>query len=384
MGKNIRPLKICFISPGESIHVKRQLNYYLKNGHQVYLISANRSGIDGVVEYIRKNEPRSFLPGLGLLNRLLYYRKCLNIIQPDILQISWLRPKNSVVALLNFHPLVAWPWGSDVLLFSKGYSGLIQRLFIWLIMKRADLILSPSEQIQEMANKIKRHSTPNLVVGIGVDIEKFRKIDSKEQAKSRLSFSPDDYLVFSPRGTMPVYNIDVIIRSIPLVVSHVKNVKYILKIADETGDRQYLQSLKKLISELGVNEYIIPKGLLTETEMVELYNAADLVVSIPSSDAGAITVKEAMACGTAVVVSDLPSLKKVIIDKNNGLVVPVKSETALASAIIEMLTHKEFREGTLEQNIDYVAKNTNFQKDMKCIEQMYYSLLGMGGVKKTI
>ena len=70
--------------------------------------------------------------------------------------------------------------------------------------------------------------------------------------------------------------------------------------------------------------------------MASYYQAADVCVSIPSSDSSPRSVWEAMACGCPVVVSDLPWVHELIEPERDALVVPIEA-AALAGAIGRVL-----------------------------------------------
>jgi glycosyltransferase involved in cell wall biosynthesis len=75
------------------------------------------------------------------------------------------------------------------------------------------------------------------------------------------------------------------------------------------------------------------------------YHLADVVVSIPKTDGMPVTLFEAMACHTPVIVGDLPAYNQVIDDGQTGLRIPLQNPDALAAAILriakeDILTHR--------------------------------------------
>jgi glycosyltransferase involved in cell wall biosynthesis len=53
-------------------------------------------------------------------------------------------------------------------------------------------------------------------------------------------------------------------------------------------------------------------------QMVEVYNSADIAVSIPDSDSAAASVLESLACELPVIASDIPAMRECIDDSVNG------------------------------------------------------------------
>jgi glycosyltransferase involved in cell wall biosynthesis len=62
----------------------------------------------------------------------------------------------------------------------------------------------------------------------------------------------------------------------------------------------------RAIERLGLDGAVIMLGSVPAERMPDVYRAADVVASIPSSDSSPRSVWEALACGSSVVVSDLP------------------------------------------------------------------------------
>ena len=81
-------------------------------------------------------------------------------------------------------------------------------------------------------------------------------------------------------------------------------------------------------------------GHVPYEQMAAYYQAADVCVSIPSSDSSPRSVWEAMACGCPVVVSDLPWVHELIEPGCDALTVPIDAG-ALALAIDRILGDRE-------------------------------------------
>jgi glycosyltransferase involved in cell wall biosynthesis len=91
-------------------------------------------------------------------------------------------------------------------------------------------------------------------------------------------------------------------------------------------------------------------GFVPDGELVELYNAATMLV-LPSFNEGfGLPVAEAMACGLPVAVSDRSSLPEVV--GNAGLLFDPASTDAIASAIRRMLTDDVLRHACREAGLE--------------------------------
>src|SRR3954454_13353544 len=77
-------------------------------------------------------------------------------------------------------------------------------------------------------------------------------------------------------------------------------------------------------------------GHVPYERMVDWYQAADVCVSVASSDSSPRSVWEAMASGTPCVVSDLPWVYELIEPERDALVVPIAPQP-LAAALRRVL-----------------------------------------------
>ncbi len=110
-----------------------------------------------------------------------------------------------------------------------------------------------------------------------------------------------------------------------------------LVIAGQGPNRNHLE---RVAAQLGLDEYVHFPGFVDE--LPKLLGHCSVWVLPSLSEGGRnVTVIEAMATKTPVVVSDLPSLKEVVDDGITGLVVPPANSEALGKAISNLLSDKE-------------------------------------------
>lgn len=125
---------------------------------------------------------------------------------------------------------------------------------------------------------------------------------------------------------------------------------------DIVGDGEELDTLKKLTSELSLENNIIFHGKKTKTELKQFYLESEIVV-LPSEKEGFATVAlEAMSYGACVAASDIPSFREMIIHKETGMLFPFGDAEKLSETISCLLKHKSL-ERELIQNAYYMVKN---------------------------
>jgi glycosyltransferase involved in cell wall biosynthesis len=102
-------------------------------------------------------------------------------------------------------------------------------------------------------------------------------------------------------------------------------------------------------------------------------------VSVPRSDATAVSTLEAMAVGCFPIVSDLPSQVELVEDGENGFRVPVRDAAALSGRIVEALRRPDLRRQALEPNRGLVRRRGLLEENMARMEDLYRGLAARGG-----
>lgn len=128
---------------------------------------------------------------------------------------------------------------------------------------------------------------------------------------------------------------DRVIEAMPKVLEAVPNALYLLAGKGDDAPR-----VKKLISELNLEKKVIMAGYVPEEEMIDHYNLADVFI-MPSKAEGAPAVfLEALSCGVPVVAGNIDGSKTPLLSGEVGLLIDPESVEEIASAIINVLTHR--------------------------------------------
>jgi glycosyltransferase involved in cell wall biosynthesis len=81
--------------------------------------------------------------------------------------------------------------------------------------------------------------------------------------------------------------------------------------------------------------------MVEQTVLPALLAASDFYISPTLADNLPYTVTEAMACGKAVVASNVGGIPEQVVDGVTGRLVPPRNANALADAILGLLEHRE-------------------------------------------
>lgn len=384
-------MKICFVGWGNSIHMQRWMQWFINNGHKVYLITDHLSNMPGITEHdislsdsysgsrlkrYAKFEFNSYY--LRLLNKLLRIdlvkqifkiRKFIREIEPDILHLHTLLYPSYLGVLSNVCPLVVTPWNGDIVW--KTQWSFIRRYAVKSGLAKADLITVDSDELKIKTLQYGRYENKIEYISFGVDTTLFHPEAKSPELRKRLRIDPDASIAYSNRSFEELYNIDIIIRAIPAVLRVLP--KTIFLFSWHSASRK--NYLMELAEGLGVMANVRFIGKIKHDELPGYYAESDVFVTIPTGDTISISLLEAMASGAAPVVSDLPSARECIKDGINGYIVPVRDIDATAQAVIKLLKDKSLRESFTKTNREWVVQNADWNKNMKKVEELYCKLL---------
>jgi glycosyltransferase involved in cell wall biosynthesis len=173
------------------------------------------------------------------------------------------------------------------------------------------------------------------VIPMGVDLEgRFRAQSAKRRKKS---------LLFVGR-LVEKKGLPYLIRAMPMVLE--RHPEASLTIAGSGPDEE---AVRRLVAALGLERHVRFLGAVPNTDIPSLYQAAELVIfpSIVGRDGDqegfGLVLVEAMGCECAVIATDLPAMRDIIVDGKSGLIVPAKDSGALAEKIIYLLDDPAIR-----------------------------------------
>lgn len=141
---------------------------------------------------------------------------------------------------------------------------------------------------------------------------------------------PKENIIYSNRLHKKLYRIDKVILGFKKFLDNSKDKTWKLIIA-ATGEET--DALKLLVEQLGINEQVQFAGWVNKVQNAEFYSNAKIFVSIPESDATAISLLEAMAYGCVPVLSDLPANREWIEDGKNGIIINLLEENLFVHAL---------------------------------------------------
>jgi glycosyltransferase involved in cell wall biosynthesis len=307
-----------------------------------------------------------------LVYSVIQIRWLLRKLNPDILHTHYITDYGFLGALSCFHPLVVTAWGSDVLINPK-----LSRRGKWPVefaLRRADLITCDAEHIKAPLVELGANPAKINLINFGIDVQRFSPGPKDEELIRKLEIS-DSPVIISLRTLEPVYDIDSLVKAVPLVLKEVPEAKFLI-----AGKGSQEAKLRELAKSLGVDGSIKFVGLIPNDELPQYLRVADVYVSTSLSDAGiAASTAEAMACELPVVITDFGDNRKWVEDGENGFLVPLRNPEVLASRILALLSDKEKRIKFGQIGRRIIKERMNMEKEMQRMEMLYEQLRRRSG-----
>ena len=178
--------------------------------------------------------------------------------------------------------------------------------------------------------------------------------------------------VINPRGMRAYVCNETFFHSIPIVLEKRSNTAF--DCPAMAGSSEAL----RWVRELGIAQNVDLLPLQTRSQMVGLFQRAQVVVSLTTHDGTPNTLLEAMACGSFPIVGDLESLREWITPGVNGLLVDPRDAQDVARAILLGFEHNELRDRAREHNLTLVAERANYHTVMPQAEKFYADVINSG------
>ena len=295
-------------------------------------------------------------------------RKIINDIKPDIVHGHIVVPFGLYGYLSGCKPFVLTAWGSDILVMPK--KSFLMKYLTKLVLRNADIITCEGDNVKNEMIQLGANSENIKMILFGTDTQKFNPCKKDEDFKANL-FSSKSKVVISIRNLYPIYNVETLIKSIPLVLKIHPDTKFL--ICGRGTEEDYL---KEMANSLNISNSIKFLNWIPNDDLPKYIASSDIYVSTSLSDGGlATSTKEAMACGLPVVITDLEVNTEWIKDGVNGFIVPLKDPKSLAEKIIYLLEHEDIRMKFGEKGRKLVKERFEYDKEMKKVENIYEQLI---------
>ena len=215
----------------------------------------------------------------------------------------------------------------------------------------SDKIIAVSEAVKSFYVKNANISTDKFeVIYNGVDLDFWQNnVPAKEiifKKKTELGLLQDDKVIVAIGRLHPQKGHEHLLRAAKKIIPKMQNLKFLI-----IGDGPMRLSLESLSERLGIKENIIFTG--NREDIKDMLYLSDISVISSIREGFSNVVLESMACGKPLVATDVGGNNEIIIDGENGFIVPSKDEDALADKMLILAGNEE-----LTKKMGLTAKQT--------------------------
>ncbi len=274
-----------------------------------------------------------------------------------------LKPKIKIVNTVAM-PVKAY----DVGALRKG----IYRFFDWFSERYVDRFIVVSEVLREtLLSRYKIQPYKVIKIYNGIELSEYNQDDSDEffkRIRKEFNMGEDVFLIGGVGRMVWQKGFEYLIECVSEIVRTYPDTKILI-----VGDGPLRGSLEALSEELRVKDNLIFAGF--RSDIKEILSAVDLLV-IPSLQEGfPMVTLEAMAMAKPIVATRIDGITEQITDGVDGILVPPKDPSALAKAVIRVLTDKELARTVGLSAREKVEQEFSVEKMVAETEKVYLSLL---------
>lgn len=281
----------------------------------------------GILAILRAQPAGWIQVPLLLASQALALRRACRELQPALVHAHWIVPQGAVavVAAGRGVPCLGTAHGGDIWALRRGRA---RRALAWTL-RRLDLVTAVSGALRDAVREI-APETAVEVAPMGIDTALFRP-----------EVGGDDENLWPQGAGLRLLFVGRLVEK--------KGLEILLRaLADDRGggDRLVVVGggplhvpLEQRARELGLTGRVRFLGAISHRALPSIYAAADLFVgpSITAEDGDSeglgLVFAEALSAGTPVVASDLPAIRDVVRDGENGRCFPAGDAAALAATL---------------------------------------------------
>lgn len=223
-----------------------------------------------------------------------------------------------------------------------------------------DAIICPSQRVTDWLRSLGiKNYMRNISTGIYIDEFIREDITEEEIINLRISLGihDDEIMLLSLSRVSYEKNIQTMIRGFKEIHEKMPNTKLVI-----AGRGPYLQDLKELTNDLGLNESVLFVGQVEHGEVAYYYKAADYFLSASTSESQGLTYAEAIAAGTQVIAARNVYLDELLNDPSLG--VTFEGDDQFVPVTLNYLSEQIPQEACVLEEKLYEISSENFGRSV--------------------
>ncbi|WP_455369449.1 glycosyltransferase family 4 protein [[Eubacterium] cellulosolvens] len=363
---------------GAETYAKNLAENLVKMGHEVQITVAHQPRNPG--EYfeegvrVKRLKSVGMFYGVPIIPELLQH---LLSVDADLIHANFPNPFNAIMGAIASRikkvPSVL-TWHNDLPPVTK-IAGSIVRIHDGLAapfyLKYYDSIITTSNIYQKKSKILNKFKNKTRTIFNGVDCERFNPDVYAEDIKIDLEIKDSKVILFVAALTKwhRYKGLDILIESFRLIRD--MDIKLLI-----VGGGDLKSEYEAYATRLNVADKLIFIGEVSDELLPKYYSVADMLV-LPSKDRSegfGLTILEANASGKPTIGSNIGGIPSILIDNDNGILIPPNNPTLLANAISRLSKDDKLRE-QMGKRGRQIALMHDWSKVAIETEKIYFELL---------
>jgi glycosyltransferase involved in cell wall biosynthesis len=349
-------------------------------GHSVTIHTIQKEGtkkseqIEGI-EVFRFKDIRLFpklskitfgkIPSIFSFSAIPSLFKLVKKIQPDVIHSHFLADTGLAAIIVGNTlkiPVITSLLGKDIFDPIDPVPKKWHKNLVWL-MKKSSKVVSCSNDQKARAYAMGVSSEIDIIPH-GVDIQRFTpQISNEIDFKNKLGIQGP--IILSVQRLHSRKGLNYLIDAVPSVLKKIPSAQFII-----VGKGPEKTNIENKIENLGIENNVKLVGFVIDSELPMYYAYCNLFVLHSIYEAFGIVLLEAMASEKPVISTTVGGIPEVVQHGKSGILVPPKNATALATAIIKLLSDSK----SAEEMGQYGRKLTEIEFNWDIIAKKYLEM----------
>jgi len=335
--------------------------------------------------------------------RLLFsLKQVIRRLRPDIIQAGPVQRAAFLTALAGFKNLIAMSWGYDLLMdVNRGKSWQWATRYT---LRRSAAFVGDCNTIRKLA--VQHGMNPDRIVTFpwGANIQKFSPLGSQRVGESaserqselenqltneptnqqspisnlqspirkRRGWGDDTFVLLSTRNWTPLYGVEDLARAFVSAARQRPELRLLM-----LGGGPLSGKIKQITHTAGLIDRVHFPGQANQNTLPDYYRAADLYISTSHSDGTSISLLEALASGTPVLLTDIPGNKEWITEPGKvGWTFRVGDPAGLERAILHAVDHRNQLPAMSRAARQFAEERGDWEKNFPKLLEAWEMVLG--------
>jgi glycosyltransferase involved in cell wall biosynthesis len=236
------------------------------------------------------------------------------------------------------------------------------------LLKHASKVIALTEMEEQQYRNMGVPKEKIEVLPNGIDLSEFADLPPKGSFKRKFGIGNDERIVLYLGRIHKIKGIDLLVKAFAKLIK-LEDVRLVI-VGPDDG---YLCELEALIGSLKIENSVLVTGPLYGKEKLMAYVDAEVYVLPSRYETFPMTVLEAVACGTPVILTENCGMAEYL-RKKVCLVINTHSARPLQEALNEMLLNQE-KQKVFRENCKAVIQTFNISKTASKLEKVYAELV---------